>query len=82
MNFTLFAILYVAVGLIVTILFLRFCELSDGKLQDSNFDFSVFFLFIWPIGLVAVVICLLYYYVRMLLKSLYELIFRKEKEHD
>jgi len=82
MNFTLFAILYVAVGLIVTILFLRRCELFDGELEDTSFLFGAMFLFIWPIGLVAIVICFVLYYSSRSLKNLYELIFRKEKEND
>ena len=74
--------LYLLVGFIVTLSFLKLGELAQNKLSEDDFDTAAKLLFLWPVLIFLIPAFLLDQYGGEALRKIYRLIFKKEKEND
>ena len=82
MKVVAFVALYLLVGFVVTLLFLKLGESVQNKLSDDDFDTAAKLLFLWPVLIFLIPAFLIDKYGGEALKRIYRLIFRKEKEND
>ena len=72
--------LYLIIGFIVTLLFLKLGESVQNKLSEEDFDVAAKLLFLWPVLIFLIPAFLLDQYGGEALRKIYRLIFRKEKK--
>ena len=82
MKVVAFVALYLLVGFIVILSFLKLGESVQNKLSEDDFDTAAKLLFLWPVLIFLIPAFLLDKYGGEAIRKIYGIIFKKEEEND